>query len=198
MNLLAEHIDKIDLKVGEELVLENFRVAVVPPHLNLEAFIDPPDNLSLLKTEHPEQEGTFESIFYLKANKGDGTMRLLICCCLFLSMLMGCGAPVDVKTQVGQDVVFTTLKAYSWLDTDSLAKSPVPITNPKVDEAVRDAVDKNLLKKGYQRINAGDPDFLVAWFGGDANPITNVGKFQNQGIEVRCFSCPFFGIFNFF
>lgn len=77
MNLLAEHIDKIDLKVGEELVLENFRVAVVPPHLNLEAFIDLPDNLSLLKTEHPEQEGSFESIFYLKANSaGSGILKI--------------------------------------------------------------------------------------------------------------------------
>ena len=77
MNLLAEHIDKIDLKVGEELVLENFRVAVVPPHLNLEAFIDLPENLRLLKTEYPEQEGSFESKFHIKADSaGSGIIKI--------------------------------------------------------------------------------------------------------------------------
>lgn len=77
MNLLAEHIEKIDLKVGEELVLENFRITVVPPHLNLEAFIKLPENLTLLKTEIPEQEGTFESIYYLKAHSaGNGVLKI--------------------------------------------------------------------------------------------------------------------------
>ncbi len=92
-------------------------------------------------------------------------MRLLLCCCLLLSGLMGC-APVDVKTQVSPDVVFTNFTTYSWLDTDSVAKSPIPITNPEVNNTVRDAIDKNLQKKGYKRLSDGDVDFLVAWFGG--------------------------------
>lgn len=92
-------------------------------------------------------------------------MKLLIWCCLFLTTLLGC-APVDVKTQVSSAASFTNLKTYGWLETNSLAKSPVPVTNPEVSGAVRDAVDKSLKKKGYLKQDGDDVDFLVAWFGG--------------------------------
>lgn len=92
-------------------------------------------------------------------------MRLLFCCYLLLITFVGC-APVDVQTRVSKTAVFTNFKTYSWLDTDSVAKSAVPITNPEVNNVVREAVDKSLEKKGYQRLDSGDVDFLVAWFGG--------------------------------
>ncbi|MDX8338281.1 hypothetical protein SLH46_03730 [Draconibacterium sp. IB214405] len=77
MNFLTENTDEITLKVGSEFTLENFRVAVVPPHLNLEAFIELPQNLTLLQTKYPEQEGAFESIFFIKAHtKGIGTIKI--------------------------------------------------------------------------------------------------------------------------
>ncbi len=77
MKVLAENTNTIELKVGDKLILENFRLPVVPPHLNLEAFLNLPDNLVLVKTEYPEQEGTFESIFYIEAKSpGKGTLKI--------------------------------------------------------------------------------------------------------------------------
>ncbi|QGY46320.1 hypothetical protein GM418_22440 [Maribellus comscasis] len=77
MKFLAENTDQINLKTGDEFTLENYSVAVVPPHLNLEAFIHLPENLILLKTDYPEQEGTFESIFHIKANSsGSGAIKI--------------------------------------------------------------------------------------------------------------------------
>ncbi|HYQ55759.1 MAG TPA: hypothetical protein VEP89_00335 [Draconibacterium sp.] len=77
MNFLTENTDEIKLQVGNEITLENFRVAVLPPHLNLEAFIELPKNLTLLKTDYPEQEGAFESIFHIKAQaEGNGTIKI--------------------------------------------------------------------------------------------------------------------------
>ncbi|MCG6190364.1 hypothetical protein [Maribellus maritimus] len=77
MKFLAENTDQINLKTGDEFALENYSVAVVPPHLNLEAFIHLPKNLTLLITDYPEQEGTFESTFHIKANSsGSGVIKI--------------------------------------------------------------------------------------------------------------------------
>lgn len=79
-------------------------------------------------------------------------------------MLLGCSA-TGVRTEYQELSNLTGLKTYGWLQTDTLPGDNVRVNNPKVDDAVRQAVDKNFKNKGYRKIASGQADFLVTWFG---------------------------------
>lgn len=91
-------------------------------------------------------------------------MKYLMLCSVFLTMLLGCSAK-GVKTEYQEKSNLAGLKTYEWLHTDTPPGDNVRVNNPKVNEAVRQAVDQTLRKKGYQKVETGQPDFLVTWFG---------------------------------
>lgn len=77
MRFVAENTGEIEINIGKEFILENLNVAIVPPNLNLEEFILLPDFLKCIKIEYPEQEGSYESHFYLSAiSSGYGTLTV--------------------------------------------------------------------------------------------------------------------------
>lgn len=91
-------------------------------------------------------------------------MRYLLMCCFSILMLSGC-ASVEVSTELAEGVSFNGLKTYAWLESDTLPGENVRVNNPEVVQAVRAAVDKRLLKRGYAKDTSGSPDFQVTWFG---------------------------------
>ncbi|MFW2365116.1 MAG: DUF4136 domain-containing protein [Desulforhopalus sp.] len=91
-------------------------------------------------------------------------MKYLMLCSVILTMLLGCSAK-GVKTEYQEKENLAGLQTYAWLQTDTPPGDNVRVNNPKVNDAVRQAVDKNLKKKGYQKVASGQPDFLVTWFG---------------------------------
>ena len=91
-------------------------------------------------------------------------MKSLMIYSVLLTMLLGCSAK-GVKTEYQETSNLVGLKTYGWFKSDTLPGDNVRVNNPKVIEAVRNAVDKNLQQKGYQKVENGKADFLVTWFG---------------------------------
>lgn len=92
-------------------------------------------------------------------------MRYLAICVVFSVVFAGCTSLVKVQTEPGDSTNLTGLKTYDWLQTNTPPSENVRVHNPEVVALVRDAVEKNLQKKGYTRDEAGKPDFVVTWFG---------------------------------
>ncbi len=92
-------------------------------------------------------------------------MRYLVICVVFSVVFAGCTSLVNVQTESGDSANLTGLKTYDWLQTNTPPAESVRVNNSEVVGLVRDAVEKSLQKKGYTRDEAGNPDFVVTWFG---------------------------------
>lgn len=65
---------------------------------------------------------------------------------------------------------FTGLKTYAWFDDPTwvMPQGNSIVDGQFVDRNVRQAVDLNLQKKGYTKVDSGDASFYVAYHGGSA------------------------------
>jgi hypothetical protein len=76
--------------------------------------------------------------------------------------LAGC-ATLDVHTDFDNRADFSGLKTFAWVpDMKQESKDP-RIDNSLTDSRIREAVEKALTAKGYQKSDAGQPDFWVAY-----------------------------------
>lgn len=100
---------------------------------------------------------------FLLANM-ESKMKYLMIYSVFLTILLGCSAK-GVRTEYQEVSTLAGLKTYDWLQTDTLPGDNVRVNDPLVIEAVRNAVEANLEKKGYRKAEGGQADFLVTWFG---------------------------------
>lgn len=91
-------------------------------------------------------------------------MKSLVIYSVLLTMLLGCSAK-GVRTEYQEKSGLGDLKTYGWFQSDTPPGNNVRVNNTKVIEAVRNAVEKNLKQKGYQKVENGKADFLVTWFG---------------------------------
>jgi len=83
---------------------------------------------------------------------------------LFLLFLFfaGCSS-VQVSQDYLTDTSFNNLKTYQWQSETQKPTGNPRIDNPFLVSRIRTAVDQTLAKKGFQKINAGKPDFYVAY-----------------------------------
>lgn len=94
----------------------------------------------------------------------ESIMKYLVIYCVFLTIFLGCSA-TGVKTEYKKISTLAGLQTYDWLQTDSQPGENVRVNDPLVIDAVRNAVEANLEKKGYRKVEGGQADFLVTWFG---------------------------------
>ena len=75
MEVRAEDIDTIDLKVGETLDLESLRAAVTPSQLLLIPFVETPRGIDVDGQEALGEDGVHGSLFHLAAREpGEGQL----------------------------------------------------------------------------------------------------------------------------
>ncbi|MGW8194655.1 MAG: DUF4136 domain-containing protein [Desulforhopalus sp.] len=91
-------------------------------------------------------------------------MKYLVILSVLVTVLCGCHG-VAVESGRNDNVKLAGLKTYRWLQTDTSFGDDVRVNNPEIITSVKKAVDGNLSKKGYQKIEDGEVDFLVNWFG---------------------------------
>ena len=74
-------------------------------------------------------------------------------------LLAGCSS-ITVKTDFDPSVDFTKYKTYSWY-TGKMPEDDALARNPLIRKRVMASVDKVLASKGYQKVEDGNPDFVV-------------------------------------
>jgi hypothetical protein len=77
------------------------------------------------------------------------------------TLLTACSG-IDVNTDYDLAADFSKLKSYAWLTPEPESADP-RTNNSLLGSRIRDAVDHELEAKGYERVDEGEPDCLVAW-----------------------------------
>jgi len=83
---------------------------------------------------------------------------------IVLFLAAGCST-VQVKNEVSPGTDFSRLKTFSWLAQTENPSDDIRINNEFVINTVQAAVEKNLQKKGFTRVEDGQGDFVISWFG---------------------------------
>lgn len=91
-------------------------------------------------------------------------MKYLLIWSVLAIVLCGCHR-VAVQTDHNDASSLAGLKTYGWLQTSASPGEDVRVNNLEVNTSVVKAVDRNLTRKGYQKVESGPADFLVTWFG---------------------------------
>jgi len=80
----------------------------------------------------------------------------------FLALFTGCsGIEVSQDYDVAAD--FSNLKTFDWYLVKQKKTGDLRVDNPLLDSRIRNAVDRSLAQKGFQRISQGSPDFYVGY-----------------------------------
>jgi hypothetical protein len=70
--------------------------------------------------------------------------------------------PINERSDWGPGLRFSeTTSSYDWSPHGKLTSGEGRPLNPNVDPLIRDAVEKHLAEKGYQKAAAGTPDFWI-------------------------------------
>ncbi len=81
---------------------------------------------------------------------------------LGMFVLAGC-ATLDIHTDFDCKADFSKLKTFAWVPDMKQESQDPRIDNSLTDSRIRNAVEKALTSKGYQKSDAAPPDFWVAY-----------------------------------
>lgn len=90
-------------------------------------------------------------------------MRNIILFMAVVVVMSGCST-VEVKHKVASPSKLYGFQYFAWVESDK-ASGDVRAKNPKIDKYVRTAVEKELIMKGYSKVEPEHASFLVSWFG---------------------------------
>ncbi len=76
--------------------------------------------------------------------------------------IAGCSS-TQIRTDYDQFATFRGLRTYAWIEEDASRGTNPSINNPLVDRRIRNAVDSELIRRGYQRVSSGNPDFRIRY-----------------------------------
>ena len=93
--------------------------------------------------------------------KAHGRSVLLMLTSIALLVLVGCST-IEVQTDYDERASFRQLKTYAWIDRPIDAGGNPAVNSPLVEKRIRNAIDSELLRRGYRKATTGDPDFLIA------------------------------------
>lgn len=88
-------------------------------------------------------------------------MKLLSILLLGLFLITGCSS-TKIKSDFDPKADFSQYKTYQWISGIKIDRNDELSRHPRVLKAMQASVDKVLKEKGFQQIESGDPDFLVA------------------------------------
>ena len=81
---------------------------------------------------------------------------------VFLVFLTGCSG-IEVSQDYDMAADFSNLKKFDWYLAKQKKTGDLRVDNSLLDSRIREAVDRSLAQKGYQRIFQGTPDFYVGY-----------------------------------
>ncbi len=76
----------------------------------------------------------------------------------------GC-ASLQTESELPAAAEFSNLETFAWFDGEFLAGDEVRASDEKIRATVQDAIEQALIAKGYRKVDAGQADFVVSWFG---------------------------------
>lgn len=88
-------------------------------------------------------------------------MKLFSIFLLGLFLITGCSS-TKVQSDFDPKADFSQYKTYQWVSGIKIDRNDELSRHPRVLKALQTSVDKVLTEKGFQQIESGDPDFLVA------------------------------------
>jgi hypothetical protein len=81
---------------------------------------------------------------------------------VFGTALCGCGEPMQVESHWGPGLRFSEkTRTYQWSPVAARISGEGRPQNPKSDELIRQAIEKHLALKGYEKAASGPADFLI-------------------------------------
>ncbi|WP_167495830.1 MULTISPECIES: DUF4136 domain-containing protein [Desulfosediminicola] len=90
-------------------------------------------------------------------------MRTLLVLCSIVFLLGGCST-MEVQHSTNSSEKLSSLTSFAWIDSVEDG-GRVRTPKPEVDRFVRQAVERELVVKGYSRAEPDSADFLISWFG---------------------------------
>lgn len=109
--------------------------------------------------------------------------------------MTGCSS-IQVETDYNREVDFSKYKTYRWIPHVKGTEDNPLMNDPLIESHVKNAVNAEMAKKGFTRIEEGHPDFLMAWYFTARNrvdvthyygywyPQTNVYKYKEGTLIV--------------
>lgn len=89
---------------------------------------------------------------------------------LIVSGICGC-ASMSVSIDYDQDVDFTEYKTFDWIKQKPKVPPRRAFDAALFEKRLRSAVEDELMARGYERVNEGKPDLLVAYHIGAKNKV---------------------------
>jgi hypothetical protein len=75
---------------------------------------------------------------------------------------VGCSS-IKVRTDYDDLASFREFRTYTWIENGSGSKGDPAVASPLTGRRIQNAVDSELIRRGYRRTDAGSPDFYVAY-----------------------------------
>jgi len=109
--------------------------------------------------------------------------------------LTGCST-IQVETDYNREVDFSKYKTYRWIPHVKGTEDNPLMNDPLIESHVRNAVNTEMAKKGFTKIEEGHPDFLMAYYFTARNrvdvthyygywyPQTNVYRYQEGTLVI--------------
>jgi hypothetical protein len=77
-------------------------------------------------------------------------------------LVIGCSS-IKVRTDFDELVSFRDFRTYSWIDNQSDLQGDPAVDSPLTGRRIQNAVDSELIRRGYRRTDTGTPDFYIAY-----------------------------------
>ena len=85
--------------------------------------------------------------------------------CIVISLFLSACTLVNVESFDRDDAnVLGSSKTYNWFEQDLLSHEN-QVEDPVVRDYITQAIEKQMEKKGYMKVDADEADLLVSWFG---------------------------------
>ena len=82
---------------------------------------------------------------------------------LLIAGIWGCSTSV-IKSDFDKDVDFSKFNSFNWMAQSQTGNTDHPSHNSLVGNRIKNAVDKELTSKGFQKDADGNPDFNVMYY----------------------------------
>jgi hypothetical protein len=70
---------------------------------------------------------------------------------------------IRVRTDFDELASFREYRTYSWIENQSESQGDPAVSSPLTARRVQNAVDSELIRRGYRRVDTGMPDFYLAF-----------------------------------
>ncbi len=74
----------------------------------------------------------------------------------------GCSS-IKVKTDYDELASFRDFRSYAWVDNESDSRGHPALDSPLTGRRIQNAVDSELIRRGYRRTDTGTPDFYITY-----------------------------------